>query len=196
MSKIDDLIAQYCPNGVEFRKLGDSCNIANNKRKPVKSSLRIIGNIPYYGANNIQDYVQGFTHDGEYVLVAEDGSASLNNYSIQYTQGKFWANNHVHIIEGKNELDNRFLFHYLKNINFIPFLSGGKRAKLTKAQLIEIKIPLPPLPVQQEIVKVLDTFTELEAKLEAELEARKKQYNYYRDKLLSFDGSQGKGSNG
>ena len=183
MSRIDDLIAKQCPNGVEFKKLEKVCDIANNKRKPVESSLRISGQTPYYGANNIQDYVEGFTHEGNYVLIAEDGSASLENYSIQYTEGKFWANNHVHVIKRGNELNNRFLFHYLRSMNFRPFLSGGERAKLTKAKMIEIKIPVPPLSIQQEIVKVLDAFT----KLEAELEARRKQYSHYRDKLLSFN---------
>jgi len=187
MSRIDDLIAKQCPNGVEFKKLEKVCDIANNKRKPVESSLRISGQTPYYGANNIQDYVEGFTHEGNYVLIAEDGSASLENYSIQYTEGKFWANNHVHVIKGGNELNNRFLFHYLRSMNFRPFLSGGERAKLTKAKMIEIKIPVPPLSIQQEIVKVLDAFTKLGAELKAELEARRRQYKHYRDALLTYD---------
>lgn len=69
--------------GFEWKSLSEVANIANNARKPVKSSLRISGSTPYYGANNIQDYVEGYTHDGEFVLIAEDGSASLENYSIQ-----------------------------------------------------------------------------------------------------------------
>ena len=189
MNKINELIAQYCPNGVEFKELGEVCKIADNKRKPIKSSLRVAGETPYYGANNIQDYVDGYTHDGEYVLLAEDGSASLKNYSVQYATGKFWANNHVHVIKGLDEVLNRFLFHWFRNMNFIPFLSGGTRAKLTKAKMLEILIPLPPLPVQEEIVNILDKFTELEAELETELEAelkaRHKQYEYYRNQLLT-----------
>lgn len=187
MSRIDDLIKEHCPDGVEFKSIEKACIVANNKRKPVKSSLRTSGTIPYYGANNIQDYVEGFTHEGNYVLIAEDGSASLDNYSIQYTEGKFWANNHVHVIKGSKELKNRFLFHYLRSMNFRPFLSGGERAKLTKAKLLEITIPIPPLPVQQEIVDILDAFTKLEAELEAELEARRQQYAHYRNSLLSFN---------
>lgn len=172
--------------------------IANSGRKPVKASLRAAGKTPYYGANNIQDYVEGHTHDGEFVLIAEDGSASLENYSIQYATGKFWANNHVHVVRGKKGLNTRFLYHYLCIVNFIPFLSGGGRAKLTKGKLVDVSIPIPcpenpkkSLEIQAEIVRILDAFTahtaELTAELAAELTARKKQYNYYRDQLLSFE---------
>jgi type I restriction enzyme S subunit len=172
---------------VEWRALGndDFVEVANSGRKPVKASLRVAGKTPYYGANNIQDYVDGHTHDGEYVLIAEDGSASLDNYSIQYVSGKFWANNHVHVIRGKSGLNTRFLYHYLCIVNFIPFLTGGGRAKLTKGKMVEIQIPIPcpenpkkSLEIQAEIVRTLDAFTELTAELTAELVARKKQYNY------------------
>ncbi|EOX8369621.1 restriction endonuclease subunit S [Salmonella bongori] len=184
---------------VEWKFLGDASffEIANNGRKPVKSSLRVAGKTPYYGANNIQDYVDGYTHDGEYVLIAEDGSASLECYSIQYTTGKFWANNHVHVVRGKSGVSSRFLYHYLHIVNFIPFLTGGVRAKLTKGQLVEIPVPIPypnnpekSLAIQSEIVRILDTFTALTAELTAELSTRKKQYNYYRDQLLSFNEGQ------
>ena len=166
---------------VKWMPLDEVANIANNARKPVKSSLRISGNIPYYGANNIQDYVEGYTHDGEFVLIAEDGSASLENYYIQWAVGKFWANNHVHVVNGKEKLNNRFLYHYLTNMNFIPFLAGKERAKLTKAKLQQIPIPIPPLSVQTKIVKILDALTALTS----ELILRRKQYEYYREKLLS-----------
>ena len=191
MNKIEKLIAKLCPNGVEFKELAKVCDIADNKRRHVKSSLRVPGETPYYGANNIQDYVEGFTHDGDYVLIAEDGSASLENYSIQYAEGKFWANNYVHVIQGKDELNNRFLFHYFRSMNFVPFLSGGTRVKLTKAKMLEIKIPIPPLAEQERIVAILDKFdalvNDISIGLPAELNARRKQYEYYRDKLLTFN---------
>ncbi|WP_342140024.1 restriction endonuclease subunit S [Haemophilus influenzae] len=170
---------------VEWKPLDEVANIVNNARKPVKSSSRVSGNIPYYGANNIQDYVEGYTHEGEFVLIAEDGSASLGNYSIQWAVGKFWANNHVHVVNGKEKLNNRFLYHYLTNMNFIPFLAGKERAKLTKAKLQQIPIPIPPLSVQTEIVKILDALTALTSELTSELILRQKQYEYYREKLLS-----------
>ncbi len=196
MSKLSFLEKLLDGVDVEWKALGDNnfVEVANNGRKPVKASLRVAGKTPYYGANNIQDYVDGYTHDGEYVLIAEDGSASLENYSIQYATGKFWANNHVHVIRGKSGLNTRFLYHYLCIVNFIPFLTGGGRAKLTKGKMVEIKIPIPypdnpekSLKIQVEIVRILDTFTELTTELTTELSARKKQYNYYRDQLLSFE---------
>ena len=191
MNKLERLIAELCPDGVEYRKLGEVSEIEDNKRKPIKASERVKGKTPYYGANNIQDYVDGFTHDGKYVLIAEDGSSSLEKYSIQYVAGTFWANNHVHVVKGKEELETRFLYYYLSAFNFISYLVGGTRAKLNKAEMIKIPIPIPPLPIQREIVRILDNFTELIAELKkelsAELTARKKQYKYYRDELLSFD---------
>ncbi|WP_411974705.1 restriction endonuclease subunit S [Sulfitobacter faviae] len=130
---------------VEWKLLGDEdfFEVANKSRRPVKASLREAGLTPYYGANNIQDYVDGHTHEGEYVLIAEDGSASLENYSIQYATGKFWANNHVHVLRGQQNVNTRYLFHYLCIVNFVPFLTGGGRAKLTKGQLIQIPAPIP-----------------------------------------------------
>lgn len=170
--------------------MGEVCEIADNLRKPVKSSMRTAGENPYYGANNIQDYVEGYTHNGEYILIAEDGSASLENYSIQWADGKFWVNNHVHVVRAKKQLTNRFLFHYLRYINFMPYLTGGTRAKLTKAKMIGIIIPILPIETQTKIVKILDKFDTLTNSisegLPKEIEQRQKQYEYYREQLLSF----------
>ena len=190
MSKLEELLKGV---DVEWIKLGNEqfIEIANNGRKPVKASLRSSGEIPYYGANNIQDYVEGFTHDGEYVLIAEDGSSSLENYSIQYANGKFWANNHVHVLKGKNSIETKFLYYYLKIINFTPYLTGGERAKLTKGRMLEIQIPIPPIEIQQEIVRVLDELTSLTNQLKTELETerqnRKKQFDFFREQLFTFE---------
>lgn len=181
---------------LDWFSIGDErfFKIENNARKPVKASLRSSGKYPYYGANNIQDHVDDFTHDGEYLLIAEDGSACLDDYSIQYVSGKFWANNHVHVVRATELVLSRFAFHYLKTTKFYPFLTGGVRAKLTKGSLVQIPFPIPcpenpkkSLEIQAEIVRILDAFTAHTAELTAELTARKKQYNYYREKLLSFE---------
>ena len=189
---------------VEWKPLGDErfVDISNSGRKPVEASLRVSGTNPYYGANNIQDYVDGYTHDGDFVLIAEDGSASLERYSIQYATGKFWANNHVHVVRGKQVLNTRYLYHYLCTVNFLPFLTGGGRAKLTKGSMVQVPIPIPypedpdqSLDIQAKIVRILDNFAELTSQLTSqltseltsELSNRKKQYNYYRDQLLRFE---------
>lgn len=141
---------------VEWVPLGhsDFFEVANNARRPVKASLREAGANPYYGANNVQDYVDGFTHDGEFVLIAEDGSASLEQYSVQYAVGKFWANNHVHVLRGTSAVNTRFLFHSLRIVDFQPFLSGGGRAKLTKGQLVNIPVPIPCPENQQKSLAI------------------------------------------
>lgn len=185
--KYIDRLLQGAP--VEWTTLEDTrfVELANRARRPVKASERIPGSIPYYGANNIQDYVDGYTHSGTYILLAEDGSASIDNYSIQWATGLFWANNHVHVLKVQGQLNSRFLYHYLKIVNYAPFLLGGERAKLTQKNLLRIPIPIPPVAVQEEVVRILDKFTALEAELEAELDCRKRQYQYYRDALLTFD---------
>ncbi|AFC85088.1 restriction endonuclease subunit S [Frateuria aurantia] len=185
---------------VKWTALGDErfVEVANAARRPVKASLRVSGKVPYYGANNIQDYVDGYTHDGEYVLIAEDGSASLANYSVQYVAGKFWANNHVHVVRAKQGLNARFLYHYLCAVDFIPYLPNKDRSKLTKGEMIKIPLPIPcpdkpqkSLEIQGEIARILDGLTELTTELTielaTELTARQKQYNYHREQLLNFE---------
>lgn len=189
--------------GVEWTALGDEryVEVANAARRPIKASLRVAGTTPYYGANNVQDYVEGFTHDGEYALIAEDGSADLRNYSIQYASGKFWANNHVHVVRGRSGLNTKFVYHYLRNVNFAPYLPNKDRSKLTRGELIKIPLPIPcpedprkSLAIQGALVQLLDGLDELTAELatelSAELAARKKQYNHYRDQLLRFEGGE------
>jgi len=196
-----DKLLRFEDGEVEWKTLGDSAliEIANSARRPVKASLREPGTTPYYGANNIQDYVDGYTHEGSYVLIAEDGSASLDDYSIQYATGRFWANNHVHVIRGRSDIDTRFLYHYLRTVNFHPFLPNKGRAKLTKAEMEKIPIPLlfpenlkKSLAEQARIVAILDKFdaltNSLSEGLPREIELRRKQYEHYRDVLLSFPG--------
>ncbi len=100
-----DKLLSFEDGEVEWKELGEVCEIANNLRQPIRADLRVSWNIPYYWANNIQDYVDWFTHEWEYILIAEDGSASLDKYSIQYAQWKFWANNHVHVLRWLNNLN-------------------------------------------------------------------------------------------
>ena len=187
MSELERLIQEYCLNGVEFRPLEKCCQILDNKRKPITKSAREAGEYPYYGANGIQDYVADYIFDGVYVLVGEDGSVMTPNGNpvVNWAEGKIWVNNHAHIISEIDGVLLRYLFHYLQIVNVKPLIHGNI-PKLTGGDFRALQIPVPPLEVQREIVCILDNFTELTAELTAELEARKKQYEYYRDSLLNF----------
>jgi len=187
MNRLNALIAALCPGGVEYKPLEQCCSILDNRRKPITKSARIKGEYPYYGANGIQDYVSDYIFDGDYVLVGEDGSVITTNGNpvVNWAKGKMWVNNHAHIIEGKEGVLLRYLFHYIQTIN-VSALIHGNIPKLTGGDFRKLSIPLPPLPIQQEIVRILDKFTALEAELEAELEARMKQYEYYRNHLFAY----------
>ena len=141
----------------ETRKLGTIVNMFDNLRIPVAEALRVEGQTPYYGANGIQDYVDGYTHDGEFVLLAEDGANDLRNYPIRYVNGKVWVNNHAHVIQGiPGMVDTLFLSYALKGVDFQSVLVGGTRAKLNGSVLREIEITIPmPLSEQHRIAGAL-----------------------------------------
>lgn len=187
MSKIEDLIKQYCPNGCEWKTVGECVRILDGQRKPITKAARIAGKYPYYGANGVQDYVADYIFDGTYVLVGEDGSVvTPEGYPIvHWVEGKIWVNNHAHIVEEIQGVSLRYFFHAISNCN-VSNLIHGNIPKLNQGDFRAIQIPVPPLPVQEEIVHILDSFTELETELEKELEMRKKQYEWYRDELLTF----------
>ena len=187
MTKLNELMQQLCPDGVEYRKLEDCCTVLDKKRKPVTKAAREAGEYPYYGANGIQDYVADYIFDGTFVLVGEDGSVitKAGTPVVTWAEGKIWVNNHAHIIEETDGVLLRYLFHYIQTIDVTPLIHGNI-PKLTGGDFRALQIPVPPLPVQSEIVRILDNFTELTAELTSELTARKKQYEFYRDKLLTF----------
>ena len=188
MTQLETLIQTLCPNGVKFVKLGDCCQILDSQRRPITKSQREAGEYPYYGANGIQDYVADFIFDGVFVLVGEDGSVLTPNGNpvVTWAEGKIWVNNHAHILAGTEIAQLRFLFYVLQTLS-ISHLVHGNIPKLTKKDLQELQIPLPPLAVQSEIVRILDKFTLYKSELAAELAARLQQYEYYRDQLLTFD---------
>ncbi|MGL1931808.1 MAG: restriction endonuclease subunit S [Desulfotalea sp.] len=121
------------------KELAEVSNRYDNLRVPVTATDRVPGATPYYGANGIQDFVEGYTHDGEFVLVAEDGANDLKNYPVQYVNGKIWVNNHAHVIQVKEKnADNFFLKLSISNIDIEPFLVGGGRAKLNAEVMMKI----------------------------------------------------------
>ena len=141
----------------EQRKVQDVADRYDNLRVPVAANLRVHGNIPYYGANGIQDYVDGFTHDGEFVLVAEDGANDLKNYPVQHVKGRIWVNNHAHVLQGKPDLmNNLFLAYSLHRADIASYLVGGSRAKLNADTLMTLELLLPGVEEQTKIGRLLD----------------------------------------
>ncbi|WQS19867.1 restriction endonuclease subunit S [Helicobacter pylori] len=189
--RLKTLLQTLAPKGVEFRKLGEVCEILDNRRIPIAKNKRNPGIYPYYGANGIQDYIDSYIFDGDFVLVGEDGSVinKDNTPVVNWASGKIWVNNHAHVLQTKNELKLKFLYFYLQTID-VSYCVAGTPPKINQENLKKITIPIPPLEIQQEIVKILDQFsiltTDLLAGIPAEIKARKKQYEYYREKLLAF----------
>ncbi len=189
--RLKTLLQTLAPKGVEFRKLGEVCEILDNRRIPIAKNKRNPGIYPYYGANGIQDYIDSYIFDGDFVLVGEDGSVinKDNTPVVNWASGKIWVNNHAHVLQTKNELKLKFLYFYLQTID-VSYCVAGTPPKINQENLKKIAIPIPPLEIQQEIVKILDQFsaltTDLQAGIPAEIKARKKQYEYYREKLLTF----------
>jgi len=173
----------------EEKKLGEVSDRYDNLRVPVSANERVSGNIPYYGANGIQDYVDGYTHDGEFILIAEDGASDLKDYPVQYVNGKVWVNNHAHVIQGKNDLiNNIFLLFAVKQINIEPFLVGGGRAKLNSDVMMKLPLQLPSLPEQTAIGSFFQDIDQLISLQQRKLDVLKEQKKTYLKLLFPAKG--------
>ena len=148
------------PTDWNFEKVEDVCEILDSLRVPLNSQERLqrIGKYPYYGANGIQDYVDDFIFEGEAILLAEDGG-NFNDYAsrpiAQWVEGKYWVNNHAHVLKSKGSLSNKWIFYSLVHKNILKFINGGTRSKLNQGDLREILIPVPPLVEQEKIADIL-----------------------------------------
>ncbi|OKX84266.1 restriction endonuclease subunit S [Corynebacterium glutamicum] len=177
---------------VQEAPLGDLAINLDRKRKPVTRDARTSGDIPYYGASGIVDYVSDYIFDGDYLLVSEDGANLLARTTpIAFSiSGKTWVNNHAHVLEFATYVERRFVEIYLNSIDLTPYISGAAQPKLNKANLNRIPIPNPSIEEKERVVEVLDKFdalvNDLSSGLPAEITARRKQYEYYRDQLLTF----------
>ena len=146
----------------EQRKVFEVADRFDNLRIPVAANLRIPGSTPYYGANGIQDYVEGFTHDGEFVLVAEDGANDLKNYPVRCVNGRIWVNNHAHVLQSKPEMaDNKFLAYSISQTDIEALLVGGGRAKLNAEVMMNMDLCLPSVKEQVAIGSYLSKLDSL-----------------------------------
>lgn len=193
MKNLETLIQKLCPDGVEFVKLEEVCKISRGKVYSKKYLAEHIGEYPVYSSQTANDGILGkigtYDCDGKFLTWTTDGAYAG---TVFYRQGKFSVTNVCGLISCSNPiLSLKFLYYWLTIEAPKHVHQGMGNPKLMSNQMAKIEIPLPPIEVQTEIVRILDKFTSLEAELEAELKAeldcRKRQYEYYRDKLLSFD---------
>ncbi|WQS28406.1 restriction endonuclease subunit S [Helicobacter pylori] len=186
MHKIERLLQTLAPKGVEFRKLGEVINILKGKQLN-KELLLDYGEYPVMnGGIHASGYWNEYNTDYPKIIISQGGASA--GY-VNYMTSKFWAGAHCYTIELNSEkLNYKFLYYFLKNSQTILMKSqfGAGIPALNKADIETLTIPIPPLEIQQEIVKILDAFTELNTELNTELKARKKQYEYYQNMLLDF----------
>ena len=187
-NKIEKLISDLCPGGVTFFVLGELCN--SLKKETLKTG-ELFANGHYPVINSGRSWYgryDEYNNDGNAIIIAARGEYAG---FINYIDEKFWAGGLCYPYRSKNEnkVKTKFIFYYLKDKQeFIreTLVARGSIPAINKSDIDKFKIPVPPLAIQEEIVKILDNFTELEAELEAELEVRRVQYEYYRKQLLTF----------
>ncbi|MCQ2690856.1 restriction endonuclease subunit S [Helicobacter pylori] len=187
--RLKTLLQTLAPKGVEFRKLGEVCEIIRGKRVTKKEILDK-GKYPVVsGGIGFMGYLNEYNREENTITIAQYGTAGFVNWQNQ----KFWANDVCFSVIPKETLINRYLYYVLTNMqNYLYSISNRSAIpySISSNNIMQITIPIPPLEIQQEIVKILDQFsiltTDLLAGIPAEIEARKKQYEYYREKLLTF----------
>ncbi len=181
MNRIEKLLQTLVPKGVEFRKLGEVCEIIRGKRVTKKEILDK-GKYPVVsGGIGFMGYLNEYNREENTITIAQYGTAGFVNWQNQ----KFWANDVCFSVIPKETLINRYLYYVLTNMqNYLYSISNRSAIpySISSNNIMQITIPIPPLEIQQEIVKILDAFTELNT----ELKARKKQYKYYQNMLLDF----------
>lgn len=180
MNKIDKLLDELCPEGIDFVKLGEVCEI-NRGVRVVKKDLHEIAPFPVYQNSMIPlgySYNSNYPADTTFVISA--GSAG----EVGYSSVDFWAADDCLCITCPKYISNKFVYYNLVNKQHLLKSKVRKASvpRLSRSAVEKIEIPIPPIEVQNEIVRILDKF----ASLAAELQARQKQYEYYRDKLLTF----------
>ena len=147
------------PQGWEVSTLGDFIEIFDSKRIPLSNREREkrAGPYPYYGAASVMDYVDDFLFDGVYVLMGEDGSVTNADGTpvLQYAWGKFWVNNHAHVLRARSPISNEQLLLLLRRTNIAPMVTGAVQAKLSQANLRRIEFVRAPDVVSERFGKVV-----------------------------------------
>jgi len=184
MSDSDELPAQWIN-----ARLADLVDVLDGKRVPLNGTQRATmkGEFPYYGANGLVDHINDYIFDGHYVLLAEDGgNFDKPERGVAYeATGKFWVNNHAHILSPREDIKPRFLRHWLNAIDWMPFISGTTRAKLTQGVMNDVLLPIPPAAEQRRIVAKLDGLLVRTAYARRELDRVPKLIAHYKQAILT-----------
>ncbi|MCE2694695.1 MAG: restriction endonuclease subunit S [Verrucomicrobiaceae bacterium] len=152
------------PTGWRATTLGEVIEISDSKRIPLSGREREErrGKYPYHGAASVMDYVDDFLYDGIYAFMGEDGKPVL-----QYVWGKFWVNNHAHVLCGKNGISTEHLLLHLKGCNIAPFVNGAVQPKLNQGNMNRIPFMLPPPEIGQAFAKTIEPlFAQIRANTE------------------------------
>ena len=186
MNKLEELIKEFCPNGVDYKKLNEVCTF--NRGTSITSKDANEGNIPVIsGGQKPAFYHNVSNRPANTITVA--GSGAYAGYVAIWDKPIFCADSFSVDIINEEQLNKRYLYHYLlsKQSEIFAKKQGAGIPHVHGKDIASLQIPLPALPVQREIVRILDSFTLYSAELTAELTARRKQYEFYRDKLLNFE---------
>lgn len=163
----------------EKKKLEDVVEFLDGQRKPLEAGQRVAGKYPYYGASGIIDYVEDYIFDEELILLSEDGANILDrNYRVCFlAKGKYWVNNHAHVLKAMDGNVNGFICEQLETFDYRKYNSGGAQPKLNQATCRAIIMNMPSLPEQQKIAEFLstiDTVIEKQKETVSAWEERKK----------------------
>ena len=188
MSKLQELIQRLCPNGVEYKLLGQICNIQRGIRV-VKANLQETGEIPVF-QNSLKPlgYIDKANTPQNTTFVICGGAAG----DLGFSNVKFWAaDDCFSLLPKDNTILDKYIYYMLESKQYILKSNVRKASipRLSRTVLDKFELPVPPIEIQEEIVKILDRFADYAAELQAELQARKEQYEYYRNLLLTFNPS-------
>ena len=193
MSELQGLIQRLCPNGVEYKRLGEVISIYTGTQFNKRNMLEV-GNYPVInGGVNPSGYTEEYNEEKNTITISQGGASA--GY-VAWQEKRFWAGAHCYVIKPINkDLINKYLYFFLKNQEkyLQQMQHGAGIPALNRGNVQTLQIPIPPIEVQTEIVRILDHFNFLAAELQAELQARQEQYEYYRNKLLTFSNINGGG---